>query len=587
MARPIFTMDFETTTDENDCRVWAWSCYNINTQEGTTGNCIETFFDFLSRESCIGYFHNLKFDSQFIIWYMLNNGYTFTEKPEKPKDFFYLISDLGIFYSGQIILPTGTKCTLYDSYKKIPLAVRDIPAAYGLEIEKTNIKYDAERSTNHEMTEQEKQYLLNDVKIPAMALKQHFDNGLKKMTAPADALQSYKDMIGEEQFEQWFPQLPHVYDDDIRLSYKGGMVLVNKYIREQDIGNGASYDVNSMYTWASNKPLPVGMPIPYSGKYEPDENYPLYIQHIYVAFSVKKGYVPTIQIKGNMLYAFNEYIEYSAGYVDLFLTSVDLKLFLEHYDILDIEYIDGYKFQQAENVFTDYNTFWYNKKKTAKFGERNVAKLMLNSLYGKFGKRIIVKSKEPYLDEDNIVRYKCYKEEVTEPLYTAVASFITSYARWNIATTAQKLGGITPNSYFLYMDTDSVHIRYDNGVKKITDEDVANMIAVSQTELGCFKKEYEFKNARYIRQKCYIEEYTDEYQKEKTGYTEDGEKFTYIDTYVKKCSGMTKQIKDIITYDEFRAGYVIDGVKLRTKNVVGGCILTTTPFSIKGVDSDV
>ena len=137
------------------------------------------------------------------------------------------------------------------------------------------------------------------------------------------------------------------------------------------------------------------------------------------------------------------------------------------------------------------------------------------------------------------------------------------------------------------MDTDSVHIRYDNGIKKITDEDVANMIVVSQTELGCFKKEYEFKNARYIRQKCYIEEYTDEYQKEKTGYTEDGEKFTYIDTYVKKCSGMTKQIKDIITYDEFRAGYVIDGVKLRTKNVVGGCILTTTPFSIKGVDSNV
>lgn len=567
-------MDFETTTDENDCRVWAWGCWNIYTQEAHTGSDIESFMAFLDENDCIGYFHNLKFDSQFIIWWLLNNGYVFTEKPQKPKDFFFLISDMGIFYSGKIISPSGHTCKLYDSFKKIPLAVRDIPSAYGLEIEKTKIEYTAKREKGYQITEQEQQYLINDIKIPALALKQHFDNGLKKMTSPADALSYYKNLIGEN-FEKWFPVIPQEYDDDIRLAYKGGMVYVNKNIIEKDIGKGASYDVNSMYTWASNLPLPVGMPIPYVGKYVEDKTHPFYIQHIYTMFKVKEGYIPTIQIKHNPLYCYNEYIEESDGYVDLYLTSIDLKLFLDHYDIADIEYIDGYKFEKAENVFTEYNTYWYNKKKTAKHGERNVAKLMLNSLYGKFGKRTRMYSKRPYLDEDNIVRYEKYKEETVDPIYTAVAAFITSYARDNIARTAQKLGGTREDSYFLYMDTDSVHIKY------LPEETVAKMINVSQTELGYFKKEYEFNNARYVRQKCYIEQYSPEYVKEKADYDELGNRFIYKDEYVKKCSGMTKQIKDIITYDEFRSGYVIEGVKLRTKNVVGGCILCPTPFSIK------
>lgn len=73
----MFTADFETTTDEKDCRVWAWAVCDINKPDDISlGNSIESFFNFLqSQGSNTYYFHNLKFDGEFIIYYLLKNGF--------------------------------------------------------------------------------------------------------------------------------------------------------------------------------------------------------------------------------------------------------------------------------------------------------------------------------------------------------------------------------------------------------------------------------------------------------------------------------------------------------------------------------
>ena len=66
-----YVADFETTTDEEDCRVWAVAWVNIDsvylTDYGNTlrvENNIEKFFDYFKsltgNHDC--YFHNLKFD---------------------------------------------------------------------------------------------------------------------------------------------------------------------------------------------------------------------------------------------------------------------------------------------------------------------------------------------------------------------------------------------------------------------------------------------------------------------------------------------------------------------------------------------
>lgn len=73
--------------------------------------------------------------------------------------------------------------------------------------------------------------------------------------------------------------------------------------------------------------------------------------------------------------------------VELSLTSVDLKLFLEQYEVTDLEYIDGWKFRSRNGMFDEYIDKWMEVKKQATIeknaGKRTMAKLMLNALYRK------------------------------------------------------------------------------------------------------------------------------------------------------------------------------------------------------------
>lgn len=136
------------------------------------------------------------------------------------------------------------------------------------------------------------------------------------------------------------------------------------------------------------KELPYGEPIFFEGKYEEDKIYNLYIQRITCSFEIKKNKIPTIQIKKSMSFQANEYLESSNGeIVTLTLTSIDLKLFLEQYNVYDLEYISGWKFKSMKGFFEEYINKWIKRKNDATIqgnkGQRTLAKLMLNSLYRK------------------------------------------------------------------------------------------------------------------------------------------------------------------------------------------------------------
>ena len=97
-----FTADFETSTWlEDESFVWAWALCEIgNTDNLDIGNTIESFFERVSKEdNPIILFHNLKFDGEFILYYLLKNGYEHVDKKQKrDKTFSTLISDMGLFY---------------------------------------------------------------------------------------------------------------------------------------------------------------------------------------------------------------------------------------------------------------------------------------------------------------------------------------------------------------------------------------------------------------------------------------------------------------------------------------------------------
>lgn len=262
-----WTADFETITNPEDCRVWASAvCPIENPDTVYYGNSIDWMIKMFSDH--IGdtfYFHNLKFDGEFIISYLLNNGWKHNHDSRslKPKQFNTLISDKGQFYSMKIKFNNEGIVTIIDSLKIIPFSVDQVAKTFGLPVSKLSINYDEYREPGHILTKDEIEYLRNDVRIMAMALKILFDQGLTKMTQGSNALNDYKNMVKKNFFKKWFP-VPE-YDEDVRQSYKGGFTYLNKQYEDVDIQEGIVLDVNSLYPSVMHgKPLPYG-----EGKYFP------------------------------------------------------------------------------------------------------------------------------------------------------------------------------------------------------------------------------------------------------------------------------------------------------------------------------
>ncbi len=551
--------DFETTTDPADCRVWAGCAVDIEKLEVVhIGNDLDGFMEYLRDKNTVCYFHNLKFDGEFILHWLFTHGYRY-EDTRKDKTFQCLITDDGLFYSIEVIFhryksKKYEKVVFYDSLKKLPFKVAVIAKAFELQQSKGEIDYKAHRPRGYEMTPEEKEYIITDCQIVAEALKIQFEQGLKKMTNASDALNGYKSIIGKNKFEKWFPVLPIELDKDIRRAYKGGFVYMKPEHKNARGYHGKQYDVNSLYPWVMyTKLLPYGYPVYFEGFPDRDERHPLFIIHMRCTFEVKPGHLPTLQLKNNRRYLETEYLTTSLDAsgnndpVEMWLTNVDYELLVDHYDLDDVEYINGFKFKGAVGMFKDYIDHWMHIKETTTGALRQLAKLMLNSLYGKFATNPKARKKIPYLDpEDNIVHYKYDNPEEREPVYTAMGCFITAYAREKTIRSAQ-----ANFDRFIYADTDSL---------KLIGYEEPTGLDVHPTHLGAWKDEGNFTDSKWLRAKTYM-------------VTVDGKaKVT--------CAGMPDNVKAKVTYDNFRSGSTFTG-KLMPRRYPGGIILEETTFTIK------
>lgn len=553
----LYTADFETTTDPTDCRVWAYGICEIgNPDNFQYGNSIDGFIEWAKKEKKVTtYFHNLKFDGEFILCWLFEHGFKLVVDRRDLTDntFTTLISDKGQFYSMEICFKHRGKeresLTIYDSLKILPFSVAAIAKGFNLPISKLEIDYQETREKGHELTRQEIDYLRNDVDIVARALNTLFEQGLTKMTQGSNALYDYKQTVGTKNFNKWFP-IPD-YDSDIRQSYKGGFTYLNPKFKELDLTEGIVLDVNSLYPSVMYyQPLPYGEGIFFKGKYKPDKIYNLYVQMFTCQFELKPGYIPTIQLKNNLSFIPTQYLESSDGEdVTLCLTNVDLELFMEHYNVYNIEYHSGWKFKSTIGLFKDYIDKWNKVKMESTLNGnkamRTLAKLMLNALYGKFALNPNVQSKLPWYD-NGVIKYKLGEKETREPIYIPVGTFITAWARYKTISSAQKV-----YDRFVYADTDSLHL---------IGTEIPVMLEIDPVKLGAWKHESTFTRARFLRQKSYIEE---------------------IDGVLKiTCAGMPDRCYQYVTWDNFHTGATYSG-KLGMTHVNGGIVLKDIPFSIK------
>ena len=250
-----WSADFETTTDENDCRVWAYSLCNIEEPDKFLyGNSIEDFFEWCMnpKENYTLYFFNLKFDGAFLISWMLAAGFEQINDPKDKRDctFTTLITDMGQFYSIEIYFEVNghhiNKVKILDAMKIFPnFSVERVASGFGLPISKLEIDYNKERPEGYELDETEIAYIRNDVEIVARALKEMFARDLTKMTIASNAMKNFKDHFPK--FKYYFPELPEEVDADIRMSYRGGFTYASDKYLEQEVGKGSVIDVNSLY----------------------------------------------------------------------------------------------------------------------------------------------------------------------------------------------------------------------------------------------------------------------------------------------------------------------------------------------------
>lgn len=180
-------------------------------------------------------------------------------------------------------------------------------------------------------------------------------------------------------------------------------------------------------------------------------------------------------------------------------------------------------------------------------GEREIAKLFLNNLYGKFATNPNVTGKFPELKEDGSVKFVTGKPETRSPVYTAAGVFITAYARDITIRAAQQ-----NYDSFAYADTDSLHLFRP---------DAPSTLRVHPTELGAWKQEYTFKAAFYGRAKVYLEQHHD-------------------GTYTNAIAGYPVERSSKLTFDDLVQGVVLPG-KLVPKSVPGGVVLKEVGFKLE------
>lgn len=598
MFNHYYVGDFENTTGGDSTYVYGAGFMSLEDTDVSVFNNIDDAMKYLSQipsKSCV-YFHNFaNYDGWIILDWLLNHGYVYSTDPKVRKRFTGIITDDRQIYQLKVRLNNKHAVEFRDTCKLVAGKLDKIGKNFKCPTAKLvgTIDYDKPRGVGYIMDDIEVEYLKHDVMLLKEILEKILTmNGLSNyLTAGAFAFSEmkhclYQDLHGlsdatmeAKRLTKWykkdlqdcyrtiFPEIDRNIDKRLRKAYRGGY-CINWSDGEIYQGHGIVLDFNSLYPSVMvDKPYPYGEPIYFDGS-QGIPNCDCFIVHISTRFKLKDGCLPFIQIKGSPYYVENEYLrEMVQDEVDLWLTSVDYKLFHDMYDVLYEEVLDGYRFASVDTLFNNFVTSHYAMKANAPDKTtRQVAKIILNSSYGKFGTRIERFTGEPYINADAAVGlHLIASTDMPSATYIPVACFVTAYGREKTIRSAVKV-----IEHLRYIDTDSLHL------VDITLDEVKKIFNIDDKALGALACESEFDQGRWVRQKTYVER----------NIIEDGKQLAEPHINIKAC-GLTDEGKEeLLKHDdlfmEFTFGLTVKGCKLMKHTVEGGCNLHRVDFNIRG-----
>ena len=437
--------------------------------------------------------------------------------------------------------------------------------------------------------------------------------------------------------------------DYIRNSYRGGWCYLVRgkegEYGEAGSGNikGTTCDVNSLYPSMmhsqSGNYYPVGFPVRFFDGSIPEdleqkykENRRYFFIRIRCRFQIKKDMLPCIMIKDSLFYNAREWLDSSdfidangkhykemwmgangklykeeipdSVYVDckpvLTLTCTDYYLLLKHYDVSELEILDGIEFRVMSGLFDNYINKYMEIKKKEKGAKRQLAKLMLNNLYGKEAASTDSSYNVAFLNENGELRFYPVYANDKLPGYIPIGSAITSYSRRFTITAAQANYYGPEKPGFIYADTDSIHCDLQPDEIKDAPED--------PVDLCHWKYESQWDYGYFIRAKRYMEHVIAENREPVEAH------------YNLLCAGLPKRGKDLflhtvfndLTEEEFKelnkeekqfylgsyksqkgeliekpeklsdlkTGLVIPGI-LKAKHIKGGTLLVEREFTMR------
>lgn len=307
-------------------------------------------------------------------------------------------------------------------------------------------------------------------------------------------------------------------EKDIRCAYFGGIVFSRKGYKFK--GKGYIYDVNSHFPAAMLNPMPTGNPILSNSK-DLQSYFGFVYAHIIPPKKLDVYFIPKRNQEGRIE---TPNVAFTGIYFSELLKEA------EKYGYR-INVIWGYKFKKSEGVFNHFVNTLFNKRLEAKIYNKKslqiVYKLMLNSLYGRFGMRnydnelVIVDEKKAmvlFKSKNVIFQSKLHDKFILKynnNVNKEIINLVNKYDNNNTLIDAVKQVGVTSNvsiaaaitgwaliklsrvlnikdNKLIYSDTDSAFLE-----KKLDDS------LISETEIGKFKLENVMDEGIFISPKFY------------------------------------------------------------------------------------
>ena len=508
--------------------------------------------------------HNLEFDFSQIVK-CFRQEFTYTEKEGKKESNSIMIREDPLKVYSATITVGNHSLYFRDTFKFATGSLEKVAKDWKLTLQKVEI--DSKIFPKAPATEEERHYAMVDAHVARELWNKLQSAGLvnetQYSTAGSATIGNFMDYLDrshynfyklfygvntckDKEWKKYVEECQQEFEEcGIRSSNRGGLTIPNRKGIHKHVDH---YDYNSMYpSQMVHTYTPVGRVLrepPTNGVLvscgELPEGGSLGVRTPYTyllaprgTFRLKKKMVPCVQWKKTdqcQMYALDKVYTPSDYVPDFFLDGSfhfwkdEWDIILRCYDFEGDEGDDFLYFECMNNVLLrNYVTTVYEKKRNAtNESERNLAKMYLNSLYGKFlsrpdGKRITYRN--GYREEELV--------EDREMYYLPLGSWIAMMGRVTLMKAILSLKN--PARDFYYSDTDSIFCRHG-----------AKLDISIGKELGQAKMEHEDVVMSLVGAKTYQLMWEDE----------EGIQV------VTKCAGLSTEVTDQIPFGELKEGNV-------------------------------